>query len=236
MRPRCTLIRPGILDYERALAMQRRLADDVRAAGDEALVLLQHPPVYTLGVRGKDAHVLASETALRARGATVIRTDRGGDVTFHGPGQIVGYPILDLRRRSIGPATYVRMLEQVLIDALAVFQLDASRVAGRPGVWASGAKIAAIGVRVSRGITTHGFALNVNTDLSYFDHIIPCGLTDATVTSMQRELGTKQDMRSVESSLTLNFSRVFDAELIETDLLLSTPMERGPGGEVLVGP
>jgi lipoate-protein ligase B len=195
--------------------MQHDRADALRAGGAETLILLEHPPVYTLGVRGKSEHVLASETALRARGAEVVRTDRGGDVTFHGPGQIVGYPILDLRRRNIGPATYVRMLQQVLIDALSRFDIEATCVEGRPGAWTRGEKIAAIGVRVSRGVTTHGFALNVNTDLSYFDDIIPCGITDATVTSMQRELGAPQDVRAVEDAIIEAFEGVFGTSISE---------------------
>jgi lipoate-protein ligase B len=235
VRPRCTLIRPGTVVYERALAMQHRAADALRDGGGETFILLEHPPVYTLGVRGRSEHVLASESALRARGADVVRTDRGGDVTFHGPGQIVGYPILDLRRRGIGPATYVRMLEHVLIETLAQFNISATRVAGRPGVWTRGAKVAAIGVRVSRGVTTHGFALNVNTDLSYFNDIIPCGIADASVTSMQRELGAPQEMRAVERSLVEAFSDVFEADLIERQFAPAAESECGPGEAVLVG-
>ena len=210
MRSRCTLLRPGLVAYQDALALQQHIADDVRAGGDDTLILLEHPPTYTLGVRGKQGNLLLSLDAFRARGAEVVRTDRGGDVTFHGPGQIVGYPIVNLRTRDIGPATYVRSIEQVIIDALARFDIAAHRVEGRPGVWTRGEKIAAIGVRVSRGVTTHGFALNVSTDLSYFDHIIPCGITDATVTSMQRILGTAPVMRDVEDALATAFADVFD--------------------------
>ncbi len=210
MGSRCALLRPGLVAYQDALALQHRIADGVRAGGDDALILLEHPPTYTLGVRGKQDNLLLSIDAFRARGADVVHTDRGGDVTFHGPGQIVGYPIINLRARDMGPATYVRSIEQMIIDALAQFGVDADRVDGRPGVWTRGAKIAAIGVRVSRGVTTHGFALNVSTDLSYFDHIIPCGITDATVTSMQRLLGAAPDMRDVEDALSSAFARLFD--------------------------
>ena len=210
MGSRCTLLRPGLVAYQDALALQHRIADDVRAGGDDALILLEHPPTYTLGVRGKQDHLLLSLDAFRARGADVVRTDRGGDVTFHGPGQIVGYPIINLRARDMGPATYVRSIERVIIDALARFGIDAGRVDGRPGVWTRGAKIAAIGVRVSRGVTTHGFALNVSTDLSYFDHIIPCGITDATVTSMQRVLGRAPATADIQDALVSAFARVFD--------------------------
>jgi lipoyl(octanoyl) transferase len=187
----------------------------VREGDDPALILLEHPPVYTLGGRGKDEHVLLSAEALRARGADVVRCDRGGDVTFHGPGQIVGYPILDLRRYDQGPVWYVRSLEAMLIDVLAGFGIAAERSAGRPGVWAGDEKIAAIGVRVSGGVTTHGFALNVNTDLSYFAHIVPCGIPNAGVTSMQRHAGTLLDLRAVEDAVAASFGRQFGLDLVE---------------------
>jgi lipoate-protein ligase B len=179
--------------------------------------------VYTFGVRGKQEHLLTSETVLRARGADVVRTDRGGDVTFHGPGQILGYPILNLRERGIGPAAYVRSIEQVIIDALQAFDIDARRVDGRPGVWTGGAKIAAIGVRVSHGVTTHGFALNVSTDLSYFQHIVPCGIADATVTSMERVLGVALEMRVVEDAIARIFAERFEVELVPS--MLGAPTE-----------
>ena len=210
MRSRCTLLRAGLVAYQDALALQQHIADDVRAGGDDALIFLEHPPTYTLGVRGKQDNLLLSLDTFRAHGADVVRTDRGGDVTFHGPGQIVGYPLVNLRARGMGPATYVRSIEKVIILALAGFDIEAHRVEGRPGVWTRGEKIAAIGVRVSRGVTTHGFALNVSTDLSYFDHIIPCGIAGTTVTSMQRELGATPVMRDVEDALAAAFEDVFD--------------------------
>ncbi len=220
---RILLLRPGVVAYDDALALQHRIADDMRAGGTEALILLEHPPTYTFGVRGKREHLLTTPDALRARGADVVQTDRGGDITFHGSGQIVGYPILNIRARGLGPAAYVRLLEQTIVDAHATSDIAADRVAGRPGVWASGAKIAAIGVRVSRGVTTHGFALNVNTDLSWFAHIIPCGITDAGVTSMQQIAGRTFDVGAVEDALVAAFGRHFDADI------------RAARGEVLVG-
>jgi lipoyl(octanoyl) transferase len=250
---RITLLRPGVVAYDDALALQHRLADDVRAGGGETLILLEHPPTYTFGVRGKREHLLTSADALSARGATVVQTDRGGDVTFHGPGQIVGYPILDLRARGLGPAAYVRALEQTIIEALSAFEIDAARVGGRPGVWAGDAKIAALGVRVSRGVTTHGFALNVNTDLAWFSHIVPCGIADATVTSMQAIVGRPVEMREVEQALAEAFARMFETDIedkptiapfdstavpsafAQTALPFSTQSEREQGGEVLVG-
>jgi lipoate-protein ligase B len=216
---RCTLLRPGIVDYERAWELQQRVAADVRAGSPPTLILLQHPPTYTLGVRGSTAHVLEPEIALAARGASVVRTDRGGDVTFHGPGQCVAYPIIDLRDLGIGPAAYVRTLEQIIIDVLAAFGLDGARSTGRPGVWVRDAKIAAIGVRISGGVSTHGFALNVTTDLSWFEAIVPCGISDAGVTSMARELDESIAIDDVESNIAASFARIFDAEMIEDSLM-----------------
>jgi lipoate-protein ligase B len=177
-----------LVEYQEAWALQRRLVEACRETGEAHLLLLEHPPTYTFGVRGRQEHLLLSEEALASLGATVHRVDRGGDVTFHGPGQLVAYPILDLRRWGQGPLWYVRSLEAVLIEALAAFDIQGERRPGRPGVWVGDAKIAAIGVHVSRGITSHGFALNVDPDLRYFSYIIPCGLPDVSVTSMAQVL------------------------------------------------
>jgi len=215
---RCTLLRPGPTPYQHAWQLQQRIAGDVRGGAPPALILLEHPPVYTLGVRGKTEHVLLSQEALLSRGAEVQRTDRGGDVTFHGPGQLVGYPIIDLRAYGQGPVWYVRTLEALLIDVLSRFGIVAARWPGRPGVWVADAKIAAIGVRVSRGVTTHGFALNVNTDLAYFQHIIPCGLADAGVTSMQHLTGEQFAMSEVETEVADAFARLFAVEFAEEAL------------------
>jgi lipoyl(octanoyl) transferase len=229
---RITLLRPGVVAYDDALALQHGIADHVRAGGGgETLILLEHPPTYTFGVRGKREHLLTSAEALRARGADVVETDRGGDVTFHGPDQIVGYPIISIRARGLGPASYVRALEETIIDALATFGIAADRVPGRTGVWTGGAKVApaklgAIGVRVSRGVTTHGFALNVNTDLAWFAHIIPCGIADATVTSMQQIAGHAFDLGAVGDALVASFARVFDAEIAEPATSDSTHRDR----------
>jgi lipoate-protein ligase B len=181
---RCTVSRLGLVEYQPAWDMQRRLVEACREVGEQHLLLLEHPPTYTLGARGKQEHLLLGEPALAQLGATVHRIDRGGDITFHGPGQLVGYPILDLANWGQGPLWYVRSLEAVLIDALASFGIDATRTPGRPGVWVDGAKIASIGVRVSRGVTSHGFALNVDPDLTFFSHIVPCGLPGVSMTSI----------------------------------------------------
>jgi lipoate-protein ligase B len=221
---RFTLHRLGLTPYQNAWQLQQRIAGDLRSGGASALLLLEHPPMYTLGIRGKEEHLLLSQARILSRGAEVIQTDRGGDVTFHGPGQIVGYPILDLRRYGQGPVWYVRALEAVLIDTLSRFGIVAGRSQGRPGVWVGDAKIAAIGVRVSRAVTTHGFALNVNTDLSYFDHIIPCGLRDATVTSTQRLTSETFELRAVQDEIIDAFAQRFDA-VFETGRLLPAAVE-----------
>ena len=215
MASRCTLLRPGRVAYQDAWQLQQRIAQRVRNGADPTIILLEHPPTYTLGVRGKPEHLLLGEAALRSRGAELHRTDRGGDVTFHGPGQLVAYPIVNIRSYGYGPSTYVRMLEATLIDVLAHFGITAARSERNPGVWVDDAKIAAIGVRVSRGVTTHGFALNVNTDLGYFQHIIPCGLVGTDVTSMQRIAGTTFDMREVEDETAAAFARHFDLAIEE---------------------
>ena len=212
-RTSCSVHRLGLIPYEDARREQRRLVAACREDGAGRLLLLEHPPTYTLGVRGRREHLLVPEAALAGLGAEVHRVDRGGDVTFHGPGQVVGYPILDLRRWNQGPNWYVRSLEELLIESLAVFGIEGRREKGRPGVWAGDAKIAAIGVRVSRGVTSHGFALNVSPALSYFSHIVPCGLPDVTVTSMERELGVAPSMDAVIDAVVRAFATVFPVDL-----------------------
>ncbi len=212
------LYRPGIVEYESAWRWQREAAAALRAGRDgEILALLQHQPVYTLGRGARTEHVLADPSWFAERGAKVIEIDRGGDVTFHGPGQLIGYPILDLRRRNLGPVDYVRALETTLIATLAAFGVEAERAPGRPGVWAGSAKVAAIGVRVQGGITTHGFALNVDADLSWFDAIVPCGLAGVTVTSMARLLGGAPPMEAVERAVKSAFEPVFESRLAEAE-------------------
>ena len=209
----CAVCRLGLVDYREAWEEQRRLVETCRRDGCARLLLLEHPPTYTLGVHGRQEHLLVGEEALAELGAAVHRVDRGGDITFHGPGQLVVYPILDLGRWNQGPVWYVRSLEAVLIEVLSAFGLDAQRAPGRPGVWVERAKIAAIGVRISRGITSHGFALNVNPDLSYFSRIIPCGLVGVTVTSMARELSRAPDMEAVMKAVIDAFGFVFPIEM-----------------------
>jgi lipoyl(octanoyl) transferase len=218
----------GTIDYATGLKLQKRLVE-LRKAGRiaDVLLLLEHTPVITLGRNAKEKNILASPERLVSRGVEVFETDRGGDVTFHGPGQIVGYPIFDLRgfalpdgrRKTLGAVDYVRRLEEVLIRACVDFGIPSKRVSGLTGVWTevqSGheAKIAAIGVHISHFVTSHGFAINVNTDLSYFDLIVPCGITGKPVTSMKKELAKDLDFNAVTESLSRNFGTVFQSQML----------------------
>jgi lipoyl(octanoyl) transferase len=209
--------RLGVVDYAEALALQKDLVEDRRAGriGD-TLLLLEHPPVITLGVktRGSREHITASTTDLTASGVVVHETGRGGDVTYHGPGQLVGYPIFDLNPDRRDVHRYVRDLEELLIRAVAPFGVQASRLPGLTGVWVGPPgreeKIAAIGVRISRWITSHGFALNVASDLDHFDLIVPCGITDHGVTSLERVLGRTVAMTDVEDAVETETRAVFE--------------------------
>ena len=195
---RIVTVRPGVVGYADALARQRAAAAAVRArTGPETPFLLEHPPVVTMGRRATSDHVLFSQEALAARGVELVETDRGGDVTFHGPGQVVGYPILDLRLRGLGPHTYLRFLEATLIGVLGTYGIEAFRDPEHTGVWTPSGKIAAMGIRVSAGVSLHGFALNVNTDLAWFGLIVPCGIRGRAVASMDRILGHAVDLNEV---------------------------------------
>ena len=195
----------GTVEYQRAWDIQRDLVQQrIEGSIGDTLLLLEHPHVYTLGRRGSMDDVLMSADGLGSVGVAVHEVDRGGEVTYHGPGQLVGYPILNLREIG-GPVRYVRGLESALIDALATFGIDARTVEGLPGVWLGDGpdqrKIAAIGVRASRGVSSHGFALNVSTDLSYFEHIVACGIPGLNVTSMEQELGQGVDAGIVRQAV-----------------------------------
>lgn len=215
MTYRVRLWRWGQAAYREGWERQEDLAAQVRAGGDDALVFVEHPPVYTFGRRVQAEHLLVPAGELSQRGAEVVESDRGGDITFHGPGQIVCYPIIGLRRRGLGPSEYVRGLEETVIRALDCFGIVAGRSPGRPGVWVGNNKIAAIGVRVRGGVTTHGFAVNVSTDLNWFAAIVPCGLFGAGVTSMEHEVGGGHiTIPDVQNALADSFEGVFDSELI----------------------
>jgi lipoyl(octanoyl) transferase len=198
--------------YADALSLQRALVEERRAGrtGD-VLLLVEHPHVLTLGVRGDGgrSHILASDEALAARGIDVFETGRGGDITYHGPGQIVGYPILDLKPDRQDVHRYVRDLEEVLIRTAADYGVPAGRVEGLTGVWVGPEKLAAIGVRIARWVTSHGFAFNVTTDLEYFSLIVPCGIAGRGVTSLDRLLGRAVDRREVEDRIVSRFCDVF---------------------------
>jgi len=262
-----SVLQLGTLDYATGLRLQQKLVQlrkDNRIS--DVLLLLEHSPVITLGRNAKAAHVIASPKRLAERGVEVFECDRGGDVTFHGPGQLVGYPIFDLRdigstsgkRKTLGAVEYVRRLEEVLIRTCADFRISAERVAGLTGVWTTSdcvgtglrpvqgrsagrpdtevvvaptgsetrfhtnhdeAKIAAIGVHISRGVTSHGFALNVNTDLDYFNLIIPCGITSRPVTSMAKQLGQPLSLPEVAHSVSRNFGVVFQSQMLWLETL-----------------
>ena len=220
----------GRVPYQEALALQGRLVEERRTGRiPDTLLLLEHPHVLTVGVRqGGRANILASDDRLAALGVEVAEAGRGGDVTYHGPGQTVGYPILDLRPDRQDVHRYVRDLEEVQIRVCADFDIAAKRMPGLTGVWVENPsrgpeKVAAIGVRISRWITSHGFALNVNVDLDYFDLIVPCGIRDHGVTSLQRLTGSRVDERLVADRLAVHMAAVFDRRLSS----LLTPAERG---------
>ncbi|MEO8076894.1 MAG: lipoyl(octanoyl) transferase LipB [Acidobacteriota bacterium] len=202
----------GTLPYAEALELQKGLVEQ-RKAGEipDQLLLLEHPPVITLGVKARDdrSHVLATPEELAAAGIEIVQTGRGGDVTYHGPGQLVGYPILDLRPDRCDVHRYVRDLEEVLIRAVAQLGIRAERAAGLTGIWVGEEKLAAIGVRIARWVTSHGFALNVTTNLAHFDLIVPCGLADKGVTSLEKLLGHPVPMADVQDAVVQSFTAVF---------------------------
>ena len=188
----------GQVAYHEAWALQRRLAEArIQNRVGDMVLLLEHPPVYTLGRSSRAEDLLAPTERLEAQGAQVVSVDRGGQVTFHGPGQLVAYPIIDLRAWGGGPLRYVRALEEAAISVVGAFGIAAGRVEKLTGVWVAGEKIAAIGVKISRGVTTHGLALNVSTDLAWFQHIVPCGVGDRGVTSLERLLGRRVGLEEV---------------------------------------
>ncbi|HOW10634.1 MAG TPA: lipoyl(octanoyl) transferase LipB [Bacteroidales bacterium] len=187
--------------------------DETGCAG--TLIFVEHPHVYTLGKSGSENNLLIDHIQLQAKGASFVKTDRGGDITYHGPGQIVGYPIFDLEKIGIGLKEYIFCLEEAIIDTLREFGITGSRLDGATGVWldpdtkGKARKICAIGVKASRYVTMHGFAFNVNTDLNYFNYINPCGFTDKGVTSLERELGNRQDFENVKLLVRENLGKIF---------------------------
>jgi lipoyl(octanoyl) transferase len=205
------------MDYMKAWELQQaqvRERSEDRAA--DTLLIVEHPATYTLGRRGDECHLLTSRRVLESMNIGVHRVDRGGDITFHGPGQLVGYPILGLEARAGGVTRYVRDLEEMLIQAVAAFGVRAQRLEGFTGVWVENEKIAAIGVKVNaRRVTSHGFALNAATDLSYFERIVPCGIRDKGVTSLSRILGREVALKDVANEVVAAFGRVFGVNMVE---------------------
>ncbi|HBO89174.1 MAG TPA: lipoyl(octanoyl) transferase [Acidobacteria bacterium] len=209
--------RLGCVSYNEALLLQQQFVK-ARHAGEvpDLLLLLQHPHVLTIGAGARHSHgnIVADSTTLQAKGIQVVEVGRGGDVTYHGPGQLVGYPIVDLRPDRCDVRRYMRDLEEVMIRTAGTFGVTAERVSGLTGVWVGNAKLGAIGVRISKWITSHGFAFNVMTDLEYFNLIVPCGIKDRPATSLSALLGRMVSVTEVEQVLTEHFSVVFDRSVI----------------------
>lgn len=223
----------GLIDYAEAWDLQTRLfketvdtklsdrgrPDSEKLVTKDHLLFCEHPHVYTLGKSGKQSHLLLNEQGLRDKGVQFFPIDRGGDITYHGPGQIVGYPIFDLDHHFTDVHRYLRTLEEAIIGTLEAYGIKAGRIEGFTGVWLDfnepikARKICAFGIRASRWVTMHGFAFNVNTDLSYFQNIVPCGIADKGVTSMARELGAEVDIQDVKNRLKLELADLFDVEM-----------------------
>ena len=196
----------GICNYNIALSTQEITREKlIQNSGVNTLFLVEHDHIYTLGKHANPKNILNNN-------CEIIQTDRGGDVTYHGPGQLVGYPIIDLKKMKLGVKSYVKNIELLLIATLHDYKIDAHIKEGNPGVWVNNKKIGSIGIRVSRGITTHGFSLNVNTDMKYFSNIISCGIDDVLMTSMEKELGTNFFMNDIKQSIILHFNQLFKAQ------------------------
>ena len=195
----------GTCNYNIALSTQEITREKlIQNSGVNTLFLVEHDHIYTLGKHANPKNILNNN-------CEIIQTDRGGDVTYHGPGQLVGYPIIDLKKMKLGVKSYVKNIELLLIATLHDYKIDAHIKEGNPGVWVNNKKIGSIGIRVSRGITTHGFSLNVNTDMKYFSNIISCGIDDVLMTSMEKELGTNFFMNDIKQSIIKHFNQLFRA-------------------------
>ena len=233
MNKKVRLINKGLIDYKKCWDFQASIFNEIiqskiairdgkssSKSTENFLVFCEHPHVYTLGKTGEKNNLLLEESNLKAKGANFYHINRGGDVTYHGPGQLVGYPILDLDNFFTDINKYLRFLEEAVILTLNDFDIDSGRVKGSTGVWIDGnnpfkaRKICAIGVKLSRWVTMHGFAFNINTDLDYFNHIIPCGIPDKAVTSLEKELGDRQDLSKVQARLVFHLQNLFGFEII----------------------
>ena len=206
----CLVYALGLVDYHKGLLLQEKLLNSRKSGAiSDVLLLLQHPSVFTIGHSGVDKNITVPRETLVKEGISVFYTNRGGDVTYHGPGQLVGYPILNLREGGLTAHQYVWNLEEVVIRTLADFGIDGQRVSGQRGVWVREEKICALGVRVSGQVSMHGFALNVNTNLKYFTYIIPCGITGVSFTSVSKLLGHEVKIEEIQENLLWHFSQVF---------------------------
>ena len=233
MNKKVRLINKGLIDYKKCWDFQASIFNEIiqskiairdgkssSKSTENFLVFCEHPHVYTLGKTGEKNNLLLEESNLKAKGANFYHINRGGDVTYHGPGQLVGYPILDLDNFFTDINKYLRFLEEAVILTLNDFDIDSGRVKGSTGVWIDGnnpfkaRKICAIGVKLSRWVTMHGFAFNINTDLDYFNYIIPCGIPDKAVTSLEKELGDRQDLSKVQARLVFHLQNLFGFEII----------------------
>jgi lipoate-protein ligase B len=213
----CFVVWHGCIQYPQALDLQMQICElKKRGFEQDVLLLLEHPPTITLGRNGNLNHLLVKEDQLKARGISLWNVDRGGDITFHGPGQLVGYPILLLEPGERDVRGYMRNLEESLIRLLAVYGIEGSRDTGLTGVWTREGKIGAMGVHISRWITRHGFALNVNTDLSFYNLIVPCGIIGRGVTSMQKQLVSTLDIQEVAERYIQEFGSIFNRNMIRT--------------------
>jgi lipoyl(octanoyl) transferase len=223
-QPVCEARWLGLVSYEHGLRLQERTVEGLRSGEvPEQLLLLEHPHVFTLGRGADSSNILADQQQLQQNSVEVHETGRGGDVTYHGPGQLVGYPIINLKPDRCDVHRYVRDIEEVLIRTIAEFGVTGTRIAGLTGVWVGNEKIGAIGVRIARWITSHGFALNVNTDLSYFQMIVPCGITGKGVTSLSRLLGREIELLDVARIVASQFAQVFGREVVVPDSASLTP-------------
>lgn len=212
-----TAIQQRLVDEK--LARRKQEITETERQNNDVLLLVEHPHVFTLGKSGDKANLLKGMAELAGIHAEFVEVDRGGDITYHGPGQIVGYPIFDLGYHFTDVHKYLRYLEEIIIRTCGDYGIEAGRIEGLTGVWVDDAKICAMGIRCSRWVTMHGFALNVNADLSYFNHIIPCGITDKKVTSLEKLLGRKVDENEVKQKLITHFEKVFDIRISKTDSL-----------------
>jgi lipoate-protein ligase B len=226
----CQVEELGVVSYERALELQKcKVAERKAGRIPDTLLLLQHPHVYTLGRNASPEHLLVGRSRLDAVGARLFQTDRGGDITYHGPGQLVGYPILDLTQHRRDIAWYMRSLEDVFISVASEFGIAAGRIPSLTGVWVNNAKLVAMGVHISRWITSHGFAFNVQTDLRYFEWIIPCGIANRGVTSLEKLLQRPVAMDEVIARVIAHFGCVFGLEMVRVGSVESRNLKSGAG-------